>query len=532
MKPATLLAKKCLTKPQSEEVEALLTLVENKSLDVDWFEVLDTGKSLLEMSFKNIKERPLINKLLTVVGQTTPLTPQSPVNASPQSPKLAHMLFSSPHLWRLGNELFKDHPPTKEEWQDFLTHSPFRLLVLSPQFEELKKSFSCVSSSQWKDLEDYRTANLWMSQTSLAAFNVHAPKNMTPSQLLAWTDFSLPLLKTQQDSWRLDIATTRSHLWKQWSEDDWMSVWERQPFAGFLLKKTKDLHVTGALSFVKTFAPTPSSRSLYILSKEMNALAKAQAEIKDHYSAGTTYQTLDGIIKTSAKLLKTWSDAIFPSQGSDFTQGLFLGMIQNAQASTKFNPIAIKAWEKAPSISHIDDFVEKIRQTIPEGNVKASSWWLHPDLLAYFIQQYLLSQENSPNLKDFTKSLNFDTLSHRTVPQNEQDALALKLVQVGSRLCQDPTIPSSVQKAGAEIFWRSVFLINPANQHYWLKKASGISPLSQKLDFWGPAFQQKLEEANSQRKKTKEITALLTKLSLNNILDLEKAPSAPKSRKM
>lgn len=531
MKPANLLAKKCLINPQSEEVEALLTLVEQGSLDIDWLKPVERGQSLLELGLKNVKEVPLVEKMLTLATKHHSLSLTSSVGGT-HSQALATVLFSSSHLWRLGNSLLKQNPLSEQDWDDLLKTAPFQMHVLSDYYPRWKDQVTPLSDKQLAKFEKYREDNLWMSQNDYTSFAQHVPKNITPEQLLNWTLLSLPQIKSQKDYWRLKVvAHNKDKLWEKWSQEDWMTVWESQPKAGFLLALARS-GGTVSPSFLKAYTPNASTRATYIFSKELNAVVQNLSDMKGQYSGGNAYAQTESMMKMGSRFLSEWADKVFPPNSPSFAKGLYLGLLQNTKTSTKFDQDAINEWKNV-SFTHIDDFVEKIKQSLPDGHSKVQSFWLHPDLLAYFIHQYTQSQTGKDNLKPFVSSINFDTLSSRTVPKEQQEAVALKLVQVGSRIAQDTSSPKDVEKAGSEMFWRSVFLIPAANQHYWMKKASGMPSLSQKLDFWNDDFHKKLEDATNSKKRTKEIVSLLTKLSLNNLINTEGSQTTvKKSRKM
>lgn len=520
-KHATLLARKCFLTPVDAEIEALLSL----KLDIDWASEGFRGQTLCETAFVSIGDAMLFNKFWKQMEIEHKVSPWSEAFSfsSQKMPFVALALKA--RRFDVFNDWVQHHPGTSEQWKNFALLTDIRSLALSDHWPGIAKRANFPSDVK-TELETYRQENLWISSRTLAEFKKQAPVNINAHQSKVWLEQSFSSLHqlSAKEMWRIEVVLDHSNF-KDWVENDWEVFWSAQPQGSTLfapLKTTsKSFDQNTWMKFIKSFVPSkPSWTMEKVLMKEVSAFVEqANVYLKSHSS--TYALNASGVVKQIDRHCRQWMNQLLPppadrASSVSFQYGLWYAGLQYIQAPTKASPEAVALFQNVDLPSSFSDLLSMVKHAVDTDIKSSRPVWMTGGFLAMLVTTMVKghAQNQNANLAAFVDAMS--SISLKSLPAYESTNYALGLVASSLRMFQDKQASPEVIKAAQHMFWRNVFSIPSANQHYWLKKAALQPELSVVLDFWDASFAQKLDSTIDARKRTPDIATMLLKLSLQN----------------
>ena len=551
---ATLLAKKCFLSPQDQEIEALLGL----DLPIDWSAPLSPVLTLADAAFQNISDDLLFKKWW---ASYTKQSPRDPWEADPSSIKFAGLplvggaiLLKRFHI--LQSWLSAD-PGTSEQWGVLAQHPAMQNLAISASWPNLQDQLarSGVSAQLVNDLSEYRAQNLWLSATKISDFNKQAPSSWSAEQAIHWWNNSSKLFKNPKErnantAWRLTELVRHHEAWSQWTPSQWEQFWAIQPPGLLTYDVTSSFMISSHRNVSKMLDATPWSNSPAFKDVMFNEVSeiieRGMPRPSYTHSSSTAQNTLmKGWATDTLKRIEIMR-AHSPTSLENWEYGLWTCVLgTTCFKTTMFCEDGLNIWASAP-----DDMPHNLSQLCslmrhdPSGAPIARAQelaWLAPTRLAAMTAHVLKAHETNIDLmKGFANSLDFSSdasLLNSAIGGHtkiKDDDFASALVAWSVRGAKEAS-NDDAQQVWAQVFWRTIFLMETANQHHWLKKASALPELHVALPFWNEEFEKTIDTAMGRRKRTKEIHSLLSNMSLLNktaqVVDLD-SRSKPKRSKM
>lgn len=514
-KPATLLARKCLLSPSEPELEAIISL----DLPINWFEEGCKSMTLIETCFKVIHDKTLFDKFWKAFSKETGFDVWSFLPESKKSFVSIALLTERPDVFKV---FLISNPGTKDDWSNFGADPNVLSWVLSPTFSSDFLKFTLPDDIVQAFLT-YRNENLWINsknERKLKNFNVAWDGEKEKRWLINSFKGDLAAKHNQKtDFWRLATILRGDRHFEKWSEKDWSDVWLAQP-TGLLLSTWNEERVFSHDKlafdrFVRHYKPKDDlGVAVKILERELGSIVATVDK----------YPKNPGVCASVVKALTPWVSTTL-SDPNLTSQAIYFQLFLDYMASpTKFDTSTMSALATVSPPSSLLELHQKVRNSFVMGpyNNMASGF------LSYCVMASIKAHKNnlpSGFLGDFVEFQK----------KNNEDRVSTPLVGYAERMATKSQDPAE-QKFAAEIFWRAIFDIPPANQHYWLKKASVTPCLSGALPFWNDDFSERLNRAAEKRKRTKEISTLLSRLAMNNaiaqVLDPEARQTPQKPRKM
>jgi len=515
---ATLLARKIFNSHSAEEVRALVNL----ELDIDWGSEYSSGVSLLERAFRAIKEEDVFRLWWENVQQKNPqLTLWSEL---PNSKNLASLFLEPEGSFAYKMQLLRADPGTPAQQAQLGEHPQAIESALRPMWnvvsQNLKKEN--VLPLVVKLLDQYRADNLYLASESLTEFNATRPTVLSPKNALDMFTRLNVVGVSSKNIWYLKEFLHSP--WEQWDANQWEMAL-KGPRVGLLLEgiyaasnenlgynKTLQLRnsVEEICTLVERFykkVPVGDVVSEDWIKKESVALGKFKWPRIDDGCLKIIYKSVGRGLLTALKKVSVNSD-------NAFAIGVGFAVVDTTCfKSSHLSPSALQTLAQGKLPATVEEMVQQIANelTLPMQHYdqrKTLHNLLNPQTVNMLVAHIAV------NLEDQHQAVFLQSLP----PPQENDTdhqESLAAINWSIRGLKTATTP--LQKSNwAGVFWRHIFALPIANQHYWLKKVHEIQDVIVPVSFWNAELEATVLKALEKRKSNDLIHSVLSKFVLAN----------------
>lgn len=515
---ATLLARKIFNSHNAEEVRALVNL----ELDIDWGSEYSSGVSLLERAFRAIKDEDVFRLWWTNVQQKNPqLTLWSEL---PNNKNLASIFLEPEGSFAYKMQLLHADPGTPAQQAQLGEHPQAIESALRPMWnvvsQNLKKER--VLPLVVKLLDQYRADNLYLAAESLTEFNATRPTVLSPKNALDMFTRLSVVGVSSKNIWYLK-EFLRSP-WEQWDANQWEMAL-KGPRVGLLLEgiyaasnenpgynKATQLRnsVEEICTLVERFykkVPVGDVVSEDWIKKESVALGKFKWPRIDDGCLKIIYKSVGRGLLTALKKVSVTSD-------NAFAIGVGFAVVDTTCfKSSHLSPSALQTLAQGKLPATVEEMVQQIANelTLPMQHYdqrKTLHNLLNPQTVNMLVAHIAV------NLEDQHQAVFLQSLP---APQENDTDHQESLAAINWSIRGLKTAATPLQKSNwAGVFWRHIFALPIANQHYWLKKVHEIQDVIVPVSFWNAELEATVLKALEKRKSNDLIHSVLSKFVLAN----------------
>lgn len=525
---ATLLAQKLFQSNNDDEVQALVEL----DLDVEWLVLNPDGTTLLERAFRVIKDEDVFTKWWASVERRLPEL--SLWTALPNGKALAENVFSPSGAFPFKTRLLEKERGTPQQWEALQSSPVAEAAALRPTWEGVCKALdgSPVPASVVSHLSTYRLNSLFLTASSESEFRRTAPAHLTPTHALGmFAHFNRNPGFAAKNPWYLRAFLDSP--WDKWSDDEKdsaMAFARPQALIEAMERQIKQINygnntrpqfdalVSGIETFYKknTLRDTPAHHA--VLSGAISALRGADfsSSVHDHVSKGVIRAFGRGLMAQVQQLGKNPANAL--------RCGIWAAAIDTyAFKTTTLSDTALKYLGQTT----LPETVDEVQKYLRKEYVKVDNCTLlrPADLVMLCTHLAVAHQSNPDKLRVFMDSMHGNAL---LVKKEEEAASAF----INWSTKGMATATAQTKNEWAEMYWRAIFNVPVANQHYWLKKIHKEQDFIAPVRCWTAEFEETLLKALGKRKSSDEIQSVLSKMSLVNATAAagEEKDEAPRRR--
>lgn len=507
---ATLLAKKIFNSNNADEVHAFISL----DLEVDWMVSYPDETLLVERAFRVINTPELFAKWWNNVQRQQPLTVWSQL---PNNKNLASVFLQPAGCYDFKSNLLKADPGTAAEHQELANQSKSVESALNPTWD--KVSSYLKTNKLLTDLvisfDEYRQKNLYLTASTEKDFHSLRPMELSSANAM---DMYVRLNShglSVKNLWYLSAFLDAP--WDKWSTEQWKVAVENhnagilvraletaaQKYGSYSSSSTDKSRFEKMMSQIEKFykkMPNLSLLSLNVAQKDAFVLSTVRCKSVDEDLMRSFYRSL-------GRGLQSVLDQ--PVSLDPFSSGVVEALIDTTCfRSTMLSKRSLNSLKKDPSPpTTVEEMCQKITA---EAAKELSSLKIIDTQTLPMLMTHVAASLPPDKQKVFLESLQDSSLY-----RNQSSEMSLSLL--GWSVKGMETAKSDQEKSNwANIYWQSIFSVQVANQHYWLKKIHGLQDFIVPVACWNQDFENTLMKALSKRKSNDAIQSVLSKMSLVN----------------
>lgn len=524
---ATLLAQKLFQANNDDEVQALVEL----DLDVDWLVVNSDGTTLVERAFRVLKDEAVFTKWWASVKRVVPdLTLWT---ALPNGRALVENVFSPSGAFAFKTRLLETSPGTPAQWEALQVSSSATTAAMRPTWEGVCKALdgSPVPSSVLSHLSDYRRNSLFLTATSLSEFRRTAPPQLTPAHAVRmFAHMNNTEGFAAKNPWY--VQTFLASPWDKWSNEEKDSAMEFIRPAVLIKVLERQLKtiayggntrgdVEALLSSLENFYKKNTYRDTPLYHA---ALSGSISSLRNTRFASSNDNVNKAAAKAVARGLMAQVQQLGTNPANALRCGIWAAAIDTyAFKTTTLSETALKCFAQVALPETVDDLQNWLRREYIKVDNCAL---LRPSDLVMLCTHVAVAHQRDPaKLRVFMDSL-YDASIFRT--KEEESASAF----INWSTKGMATATAQTKNEWAEMYWRAIFNVPVANQHYWLKNIHKEQDFIAPVRCWTAEFEETLLKALGKRKSSDEIQSVLSKMSLVNATAAagEEKDEAPRRR--
>ena len=505
---ATLLAKKIFNSNNADEVHAFISL----NLDVDWMAPYPDETLLVERAFRVINTPDLFVQWWSNVQRQNPITVWSTL---PNDKKLASVFLQPAGCYGFKSDLLKADPGTSLDHQNLINQSKSVESALNPTWDKVSsylKTHNLLSDLVFA-LDEYRQKNLYLTASTEKEFQALRPTELSPANAM---DMYVRLNSHGvgvKNLWYLSAFLEAP--WDKWSTEQWRVVVENHN-AGILVRALE----TAAQKY-GSYSSTDRPR----FEKMMSQIEKFYKKMPNLGLLSLSVAQKDALVLSTVKcncgdedIKRSFYRSLGRGLQSVLDQSLSLdpfssGVVEALIDTTCFRStmLSIRSLNSLKKDTSPPTTVEQMCQKITaEAAKELSSLKVIDTQTLPMLMTHVAASLPTDKQKVFLESLQESSLY-----RNQSSEMSLSLL--GWSVKGMETAQSDQEKSNwANIYWQSIFSVQVANQHYWLKKIHGLQDFIVPVTCWNQDFENTLMKALGKRKSNDAIQSVLSKMSLVN----------------